>query len=89
MKRYQLYLNPYAVSVLDETGETIEMSRSKLIQRIVDRLAEEIGDIVIVKKTSRKKQYSVLDKYAGFIDTGSKKKSNYSQTVDEIYNNII
>ena len=88
MKRYQLYLNPHSVSVLDETAKTIEMSMTRLIQRIADRLAEEISDIVVVKKTSREKQYAVLDKYAGFIDIGSEGKQNYSQTVDEIYKMI-
>jgi len=88
MKRYQVYLNPHSVSVLDAASETIEMVRSKIIQNVVDRVSEEIIDIALVKKTSRKKQYGVLDKYAGFIDEGSKKKYNYSQTVDEIYNTI-
>lgn len=88
MKRYQLYLNPHSVSVLDISSETIEMSRSKLIQNVVDRLSKEIIDVAIVKKTPRKKQYAVLDKYAGFIDNGSKEKHNYSQTVDDIYNTI-
>lgn len=88
MKRYQVYLNPHSVSVLDVASDTIEMSRSKLIQNVVDRLSEEIIDVVIVEKTSRKKQYAMFDKYAGFIDNGSKKKHNYSQTVDEIYKMI-
>ena len=88
MKRYQLYLNPHSVSVLDTASETIEIVRSKIIQNVVDRVSREIIDIALVKKTSRKKQYAVLDKYEGFIDEGSKKKQNYSQTVDEIYNSI-
>lgn len=92
MKRYQLYLNPHSVSVVDAASETIEMSRSKIMQNIVDRVSKEISDeiidIALVKKASRKKQYAVFDKYAGFIDDGSKKKQNYSQTVDEIYNTI-
>jgi len=88
MKRYQLYLNPHSVSVLDTASETIEIVRSKIIQNVVDRVSREIIDIALVKKTSRKKQYAVLDKYAGFIDDGLKKKQNYSQTVDEIYNTI-
>ena len=79
-------LIPQATCRLDVTSATIEISRSKLIQNAIDRLSKEIIDIAIVKKTSREKQYAVLDKYAGFIDAGSKKKSNYSQTVDEIYN---
>lgn len=88
MKRYQAYLNPHSVSVLDVVGQTVEMSRSKLIQNAVDRLSQEIIDVVLVKKTSREKQYAILDKYAGFIDNGSKKKHNYHQTADEIYNTI-
>lgn len=92
MKRYQLYLNPYSVSVVDNASETIEVSRSKILQNVVDRVSKEISDeiidLVLVKRTSRKKQYAVLDKYAGFIDGGSKKEQNYSQTVDEIYNSI-
>lgn len=92
MKRYQLYLNPHSVSVVDVVSETVEMSRSKIIQNVVDRVSKEISDeiigIALVKKASRKKQYAVLDKYAGFIDDGSKEIQNYSQTVDEIYNSI-
>lgn len=35
------------------------------------------------KKKTKKKEY-ILDKYAGFIDDGSKKKVNYAETVDDI-----
>jgi len=73
---------------VDAASEIVEMSRSKIIQNVIDRISQEIIDIATVKKTSRKKQYAILDKYAGFIDEGSRKKYNYSQTVDEIYNTI-
>lgn len=88
MKRYQLYLNQHSVAVVDDASEIVEMSRSKIIQNVIDRISQEIIDIATVKKTSRRKQYEVLDKYAGFIDEESQKKYNSSQTVDEIYNTI-
>ncbi len=43
MKRYQVYLNPHAVSILDDLGKQTDISRSKLIQGAIDRLADQVA----------------------------------------------
>ena len=86
MKRYQVYLNQNSVSVLDEFEGISDISRSKLIRRVVDNVAEELIKIFAEKKGSGKKEY-LLDKLAGFVDLKTDKKINYSQHVDDIYFN--
>lgn len=82
MKRYQVYLNPHSVSILDEFGGISDISRSKLIRRVVDNVAEELIKIFAERKRSGKKEY-LLDKLAGFVDLKTDKKINFSQHVDE------
>lgn len=81
MKRYQVYLNQNSVSILDDFEGISEISRSKLIRRIVDNVAEELIKI-FAEKRSHKKEY-LLDKLAGFVDLKIDKKINFSQHVDE------
>lgn len=84
MKRYQIYLNPQSVAVLDEFGEYSSIPRSKIIREAVDRLAEQIISVVAEKRSKKHKKY-ILDSLMGFIDLGKDKKTNYAQKVDEIY----
>ena len=84
MKRYQVYLNPHSVSILDDFEGISDISRSKLIRRVVDNVAEELIKIFAERKRSGKKEY-LLDKLSGFVDLKTDKKTNFSQHVDEIY----
>lgn len=83
MKRYQVYLNPNSVSILDEVKETSAMSRSKLIRQAIDRMAEYMATIFAPQKRNQKTRY--LDKLCGFIDLKSKEKTHFAENVDEIY----
>lgn len=81
MKRYQVYLTPGSVSVLDDFEGISNISRSKLIRRVVDNIAEELIRVFADKKIKRPE--SILDSLAGFVDLKTDKKVNFSQHVDE------
>lgn len=83
MKRYQVYLNQSSVSVLDDFEKLANISRSKIIRQVIDRVAEQLIRVVEVKR-SAKKEY-ILDSLAGFVDLKTNEKTNFAQNVDEIY----
>lgn len=83
MKRYQVYLNQQSVSVLDDFGKISNISRSKVIRQVIDRVAEQLV-LVVEDNHSVKKDY-ILDSLAGFVDLKTNKKTNFAQNVDEIY----
>lgn len=84
MKRYQVYLNQHSVSILDELGKSIDISRSKLIQLVVDGIALNAAKIFAATKTPPANTY-ILDSLVGSIKIKGKKKTNYAQNIDEIY----
>jgi hypothetical protein len=84
MKRYQVYLNQHSVSVLDDFVKPVNMSRSKLIQMIVDSLAHNLTKVFVSTKTPPGKPY-ILDSLIGSIKLKTKKKTNLAQNIDEIY----
>ena len=84
MKRYQLYLNPHTVSELDGFNKISHIPISNIIRQVADRVAEQLILVSTKKKQSKKKEY-ILDKLAGFVDLKTDKKTNFAQSVDEIY----
>jgi len=84
MKRYQLYLNPHSVSVLDELGENIDLSRSKILQQISDSVAHQFGRLLAAAKIRSKDTY-ILDSLVGVIQLPGNKKTNFARDIDEIY----
>ena len=84
MKRYQVYLNPQSVSIVDELAKHINIPKSKLIRESIDRLAEQATKIFVATKTQSKKKY-ILDSLAGSISINGKKRTNYASRVDDIY----
>ena len=86
MKRYQLYLNPQSVSVLDDIGDTVDITRSKLIQVVIDGIANNLAKIFRATQTPPKNTY-VMDSLVGFIKIKGNKKTNFAKNVDEIYLN--
>ncbi len=84
MKRYQVYLNPYSVSILDDLGTQTDISRSKLIQGAIDRFANQVTK-VFSKREVQPFNYSYFDKLVGAIHLKTKKTTNFAQDIDEIY----
>ncbi len=83
MKRYQVYLNPHSVSILDEFDKMSNISRSKLIREAIDRVAEQVVAIFTWEKKTKKTRY--FDNLCGFIDLKTKEKTHFAENVDEIY----
>ena len=84
MKRYQVYLNPHSVSILDEIEQIIGVSRSKLIRETTDRLARTLTNIISAIKMQHRNK-SNLDNLIGIIDLKTKKPTNYALEDDEFY----
>ncbi len=84
MKRYQLYLDPHSVSVLDEFGKQIEVSRSKLIQMAIDYVAHNLKKVFVATKTPTERKY-IFDSLVGAIKLKGEKKTSFARDIDEIY----
>lgn len=85
MKRYQVYLNPHSVGILDEFAEISNFTRSRLLQEIVDGAASRVANVLAVFKPHKEMNYSSIDSFVGVLHVSDKKKHNISQRVDDIY----
>lgn len=83
MKRYQIYLNPHSVSILDELGKNIEMSRSKILQAVVDSVAQNMAKVLASTNTPQDKY--IFDSLVGAVKLSGNKKTNFAHNIDEIY----
>ena len=86
MKRYQLYLNPHSVSILDDFGKHTDLSRSNLIRLAIESVAHNLIKVFTATKTPPKDRY-ILDSLVGAIKLKGSKKTNLAQDIDEIYLN--
>ena len=84
MNRYQMYLNPHSISILDEFGKHTDISRSKLIQGVIDRFADQVAK-VFSKREEQFSNYTYFDKLVGAIHLKTKKTTNFALDDDEIY----
>lgn len=84
MKRYQIYLNPHSVSILDDFGKHTDISRSKLVQGAIDRLANQLAKI-FSRTADQSSNYTHFDKLVGAIHLKTKKPTNFARDIDEIY----
>lgn len=84
MKRYQVYLDPHSVSVLDDFEKYANIRRSKLIREAIDRLAQNLSR-VFVEKNIQPQEKLVLDSLVGFISLKSERQTNYSSQDDNKY----
>lgn len=84
MKRYQVYLNPHSVSILDDFESYTNISRSKLIREAIDRLAQNLSRVFVGKDESPREK-TALDSLVGFIDIKGQKQTNYALRDDNTY----
>lgn len=84
MNRYQVYLDPHSVSILDEIEGISNISRSKLIQGLVDRFADQIAKVVS-KREDLPAKYTHFDKLVGAIKLKTSKPTNYALDDDSMY----
>lgn len=84
MKRYQVYLEPHSVSILDDFGKHIDISRSQLIRIAIEQVAQNLAKVFVATKTPPKNTY-ILDSLVGAIKLKGNQKTNFAQNIDEIY----
>ena len=81
MKRYQVYLNPQSIEMIDSFKEEINLERSQIVRIVVDAVAANLGQLMHGRKLVK----GPLDDLVGMINPKTKKKTNFAQKVDEIY----
>lgn len=85
MKRYQMYLDPSSIAVIDEFENYAKISRSKLIRETIDRFACNLAQLMAKTEELPKKKY-ILDELIGIINLTKKKTStNFAQKEDIYY----
>ena len=84
MKRYQVYLNPNSVSVLDEFEKSTSISRSKLIRESIDRLAQNLSRVLAEQNISPS-QKLVLDSLIGAINIKGTRQTNFALKDNRVY----
>lgn len=81
MNRYQIYLDPEDVNILDELARLTSFSRSQIIRDVISRMAKQYEKLL---ENHHKKQmkYNPLLKMAGFAKGPHK---DISHNVNDIY----
>lgn len=85
MKRYQVYLDPHSVGILDEGAETLPLNRSQIIREAIAGAATRVGNLLAILKPTPPSDYSVWDEMIGAFEIKGQKVSYSSENVDEIY----
>lgn len=81
MKRYQIYLNPQSVDVIDALEGELKLSRSGIIRLTVDALARNLLLAIPPEKRSK----GALDDLIGIIAPKSSKSTNFAMQTDNTY----
>lgn len=84
-KRYQVYLNPHSVGILDEAAELSGFSRSQFIREAIDAAASRFGNLLATIRSPKTADYSWLDEMTGVLKVEGKETVNISERVDDIY----
>lgn len=81
MNRYQIYLDPKSINVLDELAKLTNFSRSQIVRDVIDKMANEYRKLLAASEARRMKNDPLL-KMAGFAKGG---KPGISRNVNQIY----
>lgn len=86
MQRYQLYLNPKTVSIIDEFESLSNIARSKQIRAVLERYVDLVAKTVLApNRPNPKKMYASLDKLVGIIKGDPSVKTHFALDDDSIY----
>ena len=85
MRRYQVYLDPHSVNILDEAAEMSPFSRSQLIREAIDAVSARFSNLLAAFKPPKFRDYKWLDRMVGSIKIKGKKTVRISENIDEIY----
>lgn len=81
MNRYQIYLDPKDVNILDELARLTSFSRSQIIRDVITRMARQYEKLLEAQLRKRFKNDPIL-KMAGFAKGG---KPGISRNANQIY----
>lgn len=81
MNRYQIYLDPKDVNILDELAKLTDFSRSQIIRDVISRMVREYEKLLKIHAKNTFKNNPLL-KMAGFAKGPTK---NISQNMKEDY----
>lgn len=81
MHRYQIYLEPTDISVLDELAQLTNFSRSQIIRDVINKMAKEYKKLLEATEKRRMNNNPLL-KMAGFAKGDD---PGLSMRVNEIY----
>lgn len=81
MNRYQIYLEPESVEILDDLAKQMKISRSQIIRDVIDKMAKEYEKLLVKTEAAKMKDNPLL-KMAGFAKGPSK---DISHNVNDIY----
>lgn len=81
MKRYQMYLEPKSVVVIDDLSRALDISRSQIVRDVISRITLEYKKLLTAAAPMRRVKNPLLQ-MAGFAKG---LPSHLSQHVDDIY----
>lgn len=81
MQRYQIYLNPQSVSVIDNVADVLDISRSQVIRDALEAVACRYEEVVAVLRAQTSKRNPLLD----LIGVEKSKTGRVGVDHDEIY----
>ncbi|KKU83272.1 hypothetical protein A2973_01665 [Candidatus Gottesmanbacteria bacterium RIFCSPLOWO2_01_FULL_49_10] len=81
MKRYQMYLEPKSVAIIDDLSRELDISRSQIVRDVISRVMREYEKI-LTAATSRRLKNNPLLQMAGFAQSPT---GHVSENIDDIY----
>lgn len=82
MNRYQVYLNPDRVLIIDDLAQELDISRSQIFRDVLDRVTLGYEKLLRSAVAIREKNSNPLLKMAGFAKSST---GRVSENIDEIY----
>lgn len=83
MQRYQIYLDPAAVSPFELYGKTVELDRSKMIRILVERASTAAAKLL--SELNPEPTTASLKSLFGAIDLNTVRSQNFSVKNDKFY----
>jgi hypothetical protein len=82
MRRYQIYLDPQSVSVIDDVADALNISRSQVVRDAVEAVASRYREVIAVLWARTTKKNPLLELCG--IDKGDVEGS-LAENHDQIY----
>ena len=85
MRRYQVYLNPHSVMILDDFEKSTGIGRSQLIRESIDCLSQNLAKVLALGRPKETHRSLHLDRLVGLIKLKHKKETNFASRSDRDY----